>query len=214
MLKNKNEIIYVGDPMCSWCYGIANELDKLVGEYQNRAKFRIVMGGLRPHTQEPMDGETKKMIRHHWEEVNKRSGQPFKYDLLAEDTSFIYDTEKPCRAVVVVRNLKPESAFSFYKDVQSAFYAENMDTNIPGNYVSIAEKHGISSDEFLKGFSTEEIRKETYEDFVWAKQVGVTGFPTVIYKYEDTLYAVALGYNSFENMKKTIFNIENGIVTV
>lgn len=23
------EVIYVGDPMCSWCYGIAPELDKL-----------------------------------------------------------------------------------------------------------------------------------------------------------------------------------------
>ncbi|MBX2841194.1 MAG: DsbA family protein [Flammeovirgaceae bacterium] len=213
MLTKKNEIIYVGDPMCSWCYGIANELDKLIEEYKEKVTFKTVMGGLRPHTQESMDGETKRMIRHHWEEVYKKSGQPFKYDLLAEETSFIYDTEKPCRAVVVIRNLKPEATFSFYKDVQFAFYAENMDTNVPENYLPLAKKYGVSSEDFLKGFSSEEIRKETYEDFVWAKQVGVTGFPTVIYKDEETLYAVALGYNTFENMKKTIFNIENGIVT-
>lgn len=27
--NNKPALIYIGDPLCSWCYGIAPELDKL-----------------------------------------------------------------------------------------------------------------------------------------------------------------------------------------
>ena len=43
------EIIYVGDPMCSWCYGIAPELKKLKSHYDTKnIPFKIIVNGLRP----------------------------------------------------------------------------------------------------------------------------------------------------------------------
>ncbi len=46
-LDNEIELIYVGDPMCSWCWGIAPQLDTLVRTHPD-IPLRIVVGGLRP----------------------------------------------------------------------------------------------------------------------------------------------------------------------
>ena len=41
-----DRIIYIGDPMCSWCWGIAPELDRL--QAWTTLPFDVVVGGLRP----------------------------------------------------------------------------------------------------------------------------------------------------------------------
>jgi len=41
-------IIYIGDPMCSWCYGFGPEISKIKAEFPE-VDFQIVMGGLRPY---------------------------------------------------------------------------------------------------------------------------------------------------------------------
>ncbi|MFQ5523922.1 MAG: DsbA family protein, partial [Acidimicrobiia bacterium] len=38
------KLIYVGDPMCSWCWGFAPEIEDLADEYP----VEVVVGGLRP----------------------------------------------------------------------------------------------------------------------------------------------------------------------
>ena len=93
--KADGEIIYIGDPMCSWCWGISNHLQELKEHFAEH-KFSIVLGGLRPGGGDPWDDNFKGFLKHHWEEVTARSGQPFGYKLF-DRASFNYDTEPPCR---------------------------------------------------------------------------------------------------------------------
>ena len=46
-------LIYVMDPMCSWCYGFAPVIKRLVAEQEGTLQFKLVMGGLRPGTEKP-----------------------------------------------------------------------------------------------------------------------------------------------------------------
>ena len=73
----------------------------------NGIPCRIVLGGLRPGGGEAWNEEFKGFLKHHWEEVTARSGQPFGDKLFSLD-HFNYDTEPACRAVVVARGMKPE----------------------------------------------------------------------------------------------------------
>ena len=114
--QDKTTIIYIGDPMCSWCYGFAPEITK-VKEHYSDFDFRLVMGGLRPNGTETMK-DLDSFLKHHWKDVNKASNQPFKYDIL-DDKSFVYDTEPACRATVVVRAMAPEKEFEFFKAIQT-----------------------------------------------------------------------------------------------
>ncbi len=200
--KEDGEIIYVGDPMCSWCWGISNHLQELKNHF-SRFKFSIVLGGLRPGGGEPWDDNFKAFLMHHWEEVTARSGQPFGYKLFDRD-HFNYDTEPPCRAVVVARKWLGEDVLDFYEAVSRKFYVDNEDPGESSFYQSICESFDIPFDEFLIAFESEEAKYQTKQDFLLNRQWGVTGYPTVIFKYQGQLYQINHGYSAFESMKDVI----------
>ncbi|WP_323757157.1 DsbA family protein [Roseivirga sp.] len=199
------EIIYVGDPMCSWCYGISNHLKRLKTEY-SQFKFSIVVGGLRPGGGEAWDDQMKSFLRHHWEEVTERSGQPFGYSLFEKD-NFNYDTEPPCRAVVASRKWMKENDLEFFESVSRKFYVDNEDPSEGEFYRSICEEYNIPFDEFLKDFEGDEAKYKTHQEFQLNRQWGVKGYPTVLFKSKDQLYQINHGYTEFEQMQFVIEKI-------
>ncbi len=199
------EIIYVGDPMCSWCWGISNHLKQLK-ESNPQYQFKIVVGGLRPGGGEVWDDRMKNFLRHHWEEVTKRSGQPFGYALFDRE-EFNYDTEPPCRAVVASRAWIPDQELEFYEAVSRKFYVDNEDPNEPEFYRSICEQFGIDYNKFLKSFQSEETKYATYQEFQLNRQWGVRGYPTVLFKTEDQLFQINNGYAEYEQMQAIIDKI-------
>lgn len=72
-------LIYVADPMCSWCYGFGQPLSELLADPQGSAPLQLalVMGGLRPFTTEAITPERATELAGHWHHVEKASGQPF-----------------------------------------------------------------------------------------------------------------------------------------
>ena len=193
------EIIYIGDPMCSWCYGFAPVIQALHDKHKDKAKMTLVLGGLRVGDEHVVDDARIKFLREHWVDIGERTGQKFALDIL-ENTGWIYNTEWACRAVVVMRKLKPELAYAYFGAVQANFYANNLDPSLPETYGDEAEKFDIDRDEFLKLYNSDEIKQETAQDFVWSQQHGITGFPSVLVKEGDKLGALTLGYQPIENI--------------
>jgi protein-disulfide isomerase-like protein with CxxC motif len=56
------QLIYVADPMCSWCYGFGPELQALL-EMMPDANLDIIVGGLRAYNQEVMSEATTNHTR-------------------------------------------------------------------------------------------------------------------------------------------------------
>lgn len=197
--KTNHEIIYIGDPMCSWCWGFAPVLDEILTRHGQHAGLKIIVGGLRPGTASPMDEPTKSAIRSHWEHVNKASGQPFDYAFFDRD-GFVYDTEPAARAVVVVRNMAPAKEFSFFKALQEAFYSRNEDITRDVTYLPILRSEGIDETEFYERFDTDEMRSETLQDFSQSRELGIRGFPSVVLRNGEKSALLTGGYQSFENL--------------
>lgn len=201
------EIIYVGDPMCSWCWGISPALHQLEHEAaQKGIPFRIVVGGLRPGGGDPWNEQFQNFLKHHWEEVNTRSGQPFGYELF-ERASFNYDTEPSCRAVVSVRKLAPALEQRFFELIQHYFYVQNEDPGTVDFYRPICEKLAIDFAEFSNCFQSEEMRKATLADFEMNRQWGVRGYPTVLLRQGNQLVPIARGFATFEQMWEQVKDI-------
>lgn len=105
-------LIYLGDPMCSWCWGIAPELDRLSS--QVALPFDVVVGGLRPGpSADRMNASTAARLADHWRHVEARSGQPFDFSIL-DDHTWTYDTEPACRAVVTMRRIDPDRTLNWF----------------------------------------------------------------------------------------------------
>ena len=198
MSQDKAKLIYIGDPMCSWCYGFTNELSKSIEELENKVEFEIIMGGLRPYNTEKMT-ELKSFLTHHWEEVHNRSGQEFSYEIL-DRADIAYDTEPPSRAVVVMKQLQPDKAMSFFKRLQVAFYKENKNMNSLSSYIPLLEDFGVDEEAFKLHFESDYVKQQTKEEFMLAGQMGVRGFPTLLLKKGEDLYEVCNGYTESKNI--------------
>ncbi len=202
MAQDKPTLIYVGDPMCSWCYGFSPEFSEAVDKLGETIELEMVMGGLRPYNTQTMK-DLDDFLTHHWEEVSERSGQPFKYDIL-KDYTFVYDTEPACRAVCVVRDLAPEKELAFFKAIQTAFYYENKNTGAIDTYLDICKKMDINPKAFLTAFDSDKMKNAVREDFTVSAEMGVRGFPTVILKKDGKYIMIANGYTTAENVMQKV----------
>ena len=59
-------VLYVTDPMCSWCFGFAPVLAGVQAELTRGVTLRMVLGGLAPDSTEPMPEELKTYIQEAW----------------------------------------------------------------------------------------------------------------------------------------------------
>lgn len=199
---SENNLIYIADPMCSWCYGFSPEISRVVEVLGDQFNLRLVMGGLRPYNTETMK-ELGSFLSEHWHHVAEKSGQPFQYDLLT-DHSFVYDTEPAARAVVVVRELQPAAEFSFFKLVQNAFYYENKNTNQVATYLPLVQQVGIEESAFIESFESAEMKAKVRRDFEQAAEWGISGFPSLIWQSGTKLNLLCRGYTDASILIKQI----------
>ncbi|WP_162053913.1 DsbA family protein [Pontibacter pamirensis] len=192
-------LIYVMDPMCSWCYGFAPVIKQIVKEQEGTMQFKLVMGGLRPGTEQPLDEQMKESIKHHWQDVEKISGQPIDYSFF-EREDFVYDTEPGCRAVVTVRYLKPAAEFEMAEEVQNAFYAQNQDITKPEVLSAIASRFDLDTEAFLEKFNSEEMKEKTQQDFVIARHLQANAFPSLYLLNGTSVHLLSRGYRTHDGM--------------
>ncbi len=190
-------LVYFADPMCSWCWGFAPVIEAAARAYGARLPVRLVMGGLRPGTTEPMSEKARSEVRHHWDAVARASDQAFDYRTLDRD-GFIYDTDPPSRAVVLARRVEPLVALTFLGRVQRAFYAEGQDVTSPAVLADLAGAHGFDRAAFAAGLDDPSIKEETWRDYALSQRAGVTGFPTLIVgpQVDATFAMVSQGFNT------------------
>jgi len=206
------ELIYVGDPMCSWCWGIAPALRQLQPYCAQRQwPFRVVVGGLRAGGGDRWNAQFKQFLAHHWREIGKRTGQPFSYEILARD-AFDYDTEPACRSVVAARMLLDGSGLGFFAAVQRKFYVDNEDPKQVEFYRSICADSGLDFDEFSRLFQSDEVKATTRGDFQKSRDWGVTGFPTVLLRAQRRITPIATGFSTFEIMRQRLEGLVPGPV--
>ena len=204
-VSDKAKLIYIGDPMCSWCYGIAPELEELKKEFEGKIEFELVMGGLRPYNTQTMV-ELKEFLSHHWEEVNGRSGQEFNYAIL-DSKDITYDTEPPCRANMIVRELSPSKAFTFFHLTQTAFYKENKDMHRVESYFDILKELDVDQGKFKMVFESEESKERIQKDFQRSADLGVNSFPTILLEYKGETTIIAKGYSTKDKMSTRIKHV-------
>jgi len=172
-------LIYFADPMCSWCWGFAPVIEEIAARFGERLPISLVLGGLRPGTTVPMQQKHMLKLRAHWAHVREASGQEFD-DAFFARTDFIYDTEPPCRAVVIFRRRNMKVALRGLKRLQQAFYAQNKDITSAAILTELAAEFDFDAGEFTNLLNDAGVREECWRDFAITQNTGIRGFPALI----------------------------------
>jgi putative protein-disulfide isomerase len=194
---------YFADPMCSWCWGFSSAIETVRIDYRERMKIALVLGGLRPGETAPMTAARREEMLHHWQQVNERTGQAFRFEHALPE-GFVYDTEPASRAVVTIGGLNPTLIFPLFKAIQTAFYAEGRDVTQPGVLVDLAATLGVDAAAFLHAFDSDSARSKTQAHFRQARQAGVRGFPTLILQQDAQLNPVCNGCLPLDTVRAAI----------
>lgn len=192
-------LLYVMDPMCSWCWGFAPVLEALAEQaLAAGVPLHLVVGGLR-RERAALDPAGRVRILAYWQAVNASTGQLFNFtEGLPE--GLVYDTEQACRALVTARSLDPQSVWPLARLIQQAFYTEGLDVTQAPVLVRLAEQAGIPRIEFAAAFDSAEQLTATAQDFAWVQDLGIAGFPTLLAERDGQLALLTNGYRPLDEL--------------
>lgn len=193
-------LLYVMDPMCSWCWGFAPVLESLAEQAAAAGvALELVLGGLRRDSV-AIDGAAQVRYLGYWQAVNASTGQLFNFNAGLPE-GLVYDTEPACRALVTARNLAPELVWPLAQLIQRAFYTEGVDVTRASVLVELAERAGIPRIEFAEAFDSAAQRAATAADFSWTQDLGIAGFPTLLAERDGQLALLTNGYQPLEALQ-------------
>jgi len=194
------EILYIADPMCSWCWGFSPVISSIVEDFSEHANLTLVVGGLRPGNDQVLNDEAKEVLLGHWRQVHDHTGQSFDFDLKFSN-SFVLDTEPSCRAAATMQQLNSEKTLGYFKALHEAFYLNHQNITQPDILTQLATPFDVEAEAFVTSLQSEEMQQRTIEDFQFAQRLGVQGFPTVVLNDEDGYKLLCNGYQPYERLK-------------
>ena len=207
---NQTALFYVGDPMCSWCWGMSDELKKIqIFCTKEGIKFNVVLGGLRIGGGDPWNDQFKGFLRNEWQNINKKTGQKFVYSLL-DLKHFNYDTQPACLAVYIAKKILKDkddnslSVLEFFSKIQEKFYAKGQDSTKVEFYHDICKEFNIDINKFEKYFNSKEVKTELENDFALASKLGARGMPSLFYVKENKVIDMSSGYRTYDDVLKML----------
>ena len=204
------KLIFVGDPMCSWCYGFGKELSELTARYPV-LPLEILVGGVRAGATDILDDNGKQFRLAHWARVEQNSGLPFNRPAFLARENFVYDTEPICRAVVTARHVAPQAdLLAVFRALQHAFYVDGLDTTdglvLADVAVAALEKagHALSAAQFYRNWRAAATIEATQAEFAQVRALGVRSFPALLLDVDGQLIEISPGYASLAQLESRL----------
>lgn len=200
------QVIFVTDPLCSWCWGMLPEMEKVKSNLQNKMQdqieFNLLMAGLQIGSRK-LSAPEEQRLKSIWFNVTQTTGQPIS-GRLPQDKNFIYHSEIPCRAIKVFQLRMKDKLWAFFYRLQQAFYLEACNITDPIEIFRIAAEFEFSATDMEKEIHHPDIIAATRDDFESAKLIGAQALPTVLMDTGEGLKLVSGGYTTAEYLQEAI----------
>jgi putative protein-disulfide isomerase len=197
-------LIYVHDPMCSWCYGFATTLRTLFAQLPTDIQVTRLLGGLAPDSTEPMPESTRAMVKQNWQRIEQAiPGVQFNYDFWI-DCEPRRATYPACRAVIAAR--KQGDAFDglMTEKIQQAYYQQARNPSDNKTLIELAVEIGLSADIFSNDLMSAETQEILIAEIDNSRSLGVNSFPSLLLKNGEEYNLVGTNYTQAEPMLSQI----------
>jgi len=179
-MRSSTELIYIHDPMCSWCWGFRPCLTRLRSLLPAQVGFRSLLGGLAPDSEDPMPAQMQQQLQSTWRLIQQRiPGTRFNFDFwsLCQPRRSTYPA---CRAVLAARTLEPVTEDAMVLAIQQAYYLRAMNPSEEHTLVQLAGELGLPRTAFRALLHSESIAAQLQQQIAVARDLDVHSFPSLV----------------------------------
>ena len=204
-MSDSVELVYVHDPMCSWCWGFRPTLERLCSQLPQAIRFRRLLGGLAADTDEPMPRAMQTQLQSTWQRIEQHiPGTRFNHKFW-ESCQPRRSTYPACRAVIAARLLSPEKEDDMILAIQQAYYLRAKNPSDTETLVQLAGELALDQDKFAFLLSRDFIDQQLQIEIGEARAMQATSFPTLVLKNGfSNHHTIPLDYTHAQPMLDTI----------
>jgi len=204
--KNMIKLKYVMDPHCGWCYGNSDNISWLHDQLQGRVELEVIAGGMWLGANAPAGGnELHQFIKTHSPQMERITGvevgQKF-YDLV-NNPDYTFSSLEPSAAIVLVKQLTPEKALAFTKELQKTTFLDGKRLDQLDTYLPILKQCGIDEVRFAELWMKADNIKDTEAEFN-ASKVLARSYPTLLIEINGETKPIVAGYFNKEEVLEKI----------
>jgi len=192
------QLIYIMDPMCSWCWAFSPAL-KSIQNVRPELPITYVMGGLAPDSDEPMPEEQKHYIASIWQQIAERTQTTFNFDFWTQCIPR-RSTWRACRAVISAEQLQPGISGDMIQGIQEAYYLHAKNPSDRETLIAIAANLELDANAFASRLDSDATQKELLQQMQLGQQLGAQGFPALRLVHQEKVYRVSDGYTDAETL--------------
>lgn len=193
----QGKLIFMTDPICSWCWGTLPEVDLLRERFSHQLQFELKCAGLQIGSQRPLTDAKRQELIDLWQQVSATTGQTFAFTL-PEDRSFIYHSELACRTLQIARGYLRREPWDVFEAIQKAFYVNSRNIADLDTLYTFMEPYGMSYEDFATMLIQDDIVSMTRNEFDWCGERGIQALPTIFLDQGSGPELVCGGYATAE----------------
>lgn len=196
-------ITYFTDPICSTCWGVEPQLRKLKLEYGDYFDIDYFMGGLLPSWDIYNSGGISKAsdVAPHWDEVSPRYEMPIDGDVWLEDP--LPSSYPPSVAFKAAQLQGQKLALAFLRRIREMVFLEKKNITKLEHLLQAAAETGLDVAQFQQDYEGQ-AQALFQADLLFARQMGVRGFPTFFFTDENLNRLTVYGFRPYEQFEETL----------
>jgi len=201
-----HKLVYVHDPMCSWCWGFNRVLVELKTLLPESIEINRLLGGLAPDSSEPMPRDLRRYIRATWKKIEETiPGTRFNHDFWTNCRPR-RSTWPACRAVITARRQGLEFDLAMTHAIQRGYYLEAKNPSDDTVLIGFAAALGLDTAIFTTQLNSESTHQQLNEEIMQVRQLGVESFPSLVLLVGDSVKPIQINYSDADVMLESIID--------
>ena len=211
-VPNRIEVIYHADPLCGWCFAIADELEAARTELGSEVDWTLRMGGL-------VVGDRVRPVVHDADYLHKGLAQVAQvsdriattkyYDDIVGVGTWVSDSEPACRAVLTAIELDGTAAgFTASHFLSDRLYIDGQEPDDADSTEALALILGIDIVRFRQHRERTDTKQRLARHWADTRAMGLTTYPTIAVRIGSSVRELVTGYapcaTIVESIRRTV----------
>lgn len=201
------KLIYIHDPMCSWCWGFSSTLTHLIAGLPSHVEVVRLLGGLAVDTDAPMPEYMQQMLASTWRRIEETiPGIKFNFDFwkICQPRRSTYPA---CRAVIAARKQGQGFDEAMTQAIQHAYYQQARNPSDESTLIEVAAELGLDVEQFSCDLRDDKTQQLLLHEIDEVQRLGVDSFPSLLLQTDAGVSQIPIDYLDSESMLKFINEI-------